>query len=90
VYYLQLPDEFSQNLGGVTMRAIWENVLEDGFLSSPLNVQWEASRVQGSLFQDMQRAAMKFLQDDPNWVFLKNFLTGETITVKEAFELGDK
>ena len=73
------------------LKMSWSNIIENNcLLKSPFEGRWSQKNIQGSFFQEVRRGAQNHLEANPDWIFLNNVITGETLTVKEAFDLGDK
>ncbi|XP_059093403.1 luciferin 4-monooxygenase-like isoform X1 [Tigriopus californicus] len=67
-----------------------KNHIKDGILTSGLSIPTYSDPVRGSIYQEVNRAMEKILDDDTDWVVLHNVLTGEKLTATDALNYGKR
>lgn len=53
-------------------------------------ISWNPLQIHGSLYQTIKEAAEAHLKVDPDWIFLHNMITGETLMAQEALDMSAK
>ena len=67
-----------------------KNKIKDRILCSPMEGAWQPIDVTGSFYLTVYKHAEEYIDDDGDWDWLNNVITGEKLSAKEALIYGKR